>query len=493
MRFVGTANLEINSTPVHTTLPIGITTIVGGVATYSTQMKSVVLTAGEDGRLYCLDANGRHDPITGALVNDGTTDVYWVYPSIPDPTNTGWTDPNNNSTPGQPLGNPFGNQRDGTLGVTNAIMPSGFDLSSALVQQIPAGTGNYYLFIASNNGRVYCIDTAGRGDFNLSTRSPGTTSRVWTFPNDYQPSNPTIPSVPSALGGGNASLLYNLNAGGPTIFVPSAQGRMYALDAVGNAASATTTTRWAFPPTSAPTLGPINSTPAIGTPKNSGDAMIYFGTERKNGSNVGQFFGLDVETGLSKWFFQGAGLTPTDVADDFEGGPALAFGNVVGDALHPDYLFVANQNGYVYALDPDNNGALIWEDNELDSGVSAPLMYTHLNVFGNVLNTTVNGSPTVMVPTDSGFFFGLFANVNALNSTGGRLSYGYESAGDQIIAGMANSTTYPNPNTNPPSAVQVPFMYGADDLGFVYGFSGGPARWRRWCWRRTWSRRWRSQ
>ena len=55
-----------------------------------------------------------------------------------------------------------------------AQMPTGFNLSSALIERI---AGEDFLFISASNGRVYCINMAGRGDMNLTTHKPGTTTR----------------------------------------------------------------------------------------------------------------------------------------------------------------------------------------------------------------------------------------------------------------------------------------------------------------------------
>ncbi|MHB8636360.1 MAG: hypothetical protein ACYC96_07800 [Fimbriimonadaceae bacterium] len=448
VRFVGSANLAITSTPVHAVVPIHYQYFdpVANTNVNVTQNKAVVVVCGEDGRIYCLDAQGR---------GDGTTDIYWTYPSLPDPTNAAWTDPNNNSPVGTVPTAP-----DGSNGVTTAQMPTGFSLSSPLIQEVPPGSGNFFLYVASNNGRVYCIDMKGRGDNFLTTRTPGTTTRIWTFPNDYRPDSPNIPAAPSALGATNASLVYNTNpASGPTIFVPSAQGRIYALDAAGNPAQTTTTTRWAYPAVTAPTVGPFNSTPAIDGA--AGAQSLFAGTERKNANSVGQFFSLNVETGAVNWVFQG---DANAAADDFEGGPATAFNGLADGIPGSQYVFVSNQNGYIYALDNTNAGAVIWETNEMATGTSAPLMFTNEIVFNIAGGTTPTPVPILMVADDAGQFYGLFANGSAasayprINVVGGKLAYGYKADGDQIYAGMASGHTY---------------MYGADNHGYIYGFQGG--------------------
>src|ERR1019366_4731262 len=113
----------------------------------------------------------------------------------------------------------------------------------------------------------------------------------------------------------------------------------------------TTTIRWAYPAVNAPTVGPFNSTPALDGV--AGAQSLFAGTERKNGNSLGQFFSFNVETGAINWVFQGTVGLPTD---DFESGPATAFNGLADGVAGSQYVFVANSNGYVYALDNLNNG-----------------------------------------------------------------------------------------------------------------------------------------
>lgn len=218
IRFVGDANLAIDSTPVQ-----GIASIKKS-PTGTPVDTPVTVIAAEDGRLYCVDAQGD---------GHGGTTVYWTYPSTPDKS-------------------PDPNQVAGLDGVGPiAQMPTGFGLSSGIIERIG---GKDYYFIAASNGRVYCIDMTGRGD--------GTTTRVWTYPDDYPASSST-----STLGIFRGSVAYANTAAGPTIFVPTPQGRMYALDAVGNG-NRTTSIRWAYPngsnstsPFTSFTQAPTNANP----------------------------------------------------------------------------------------------------------------------------------------------------------------------------------------------------------------------------------------
>jgi hypothetical protein len=199
IQFVGQENLAINSTPVQANC---LVTPLGGGTPVAT---AVTLVAAEDGRIYCLDSTGN---------GHGGTFVYWTYPSLPSVS-------------------PDPNQVAGIDGPgPTAVMPTTFNLSSAVVETVG---GHPYLYVGSQNGRVYAIDMEGRGDT--------TTTRLWTYPDDY----PAVP-VTSLLGPISGSLAY-VNDGtlAPSIIVPTAQGRIYCIDAAGTPANKTTFVHWAFP------------------------------------------------------------------------------------------------------------------------------------------------------------------------------------------------------------------------------------------------------
>ncbi len=409
VRFVATTNVAIDSTPAYATIPINVGTPSG----VQLETKNVVVVGAEDGRIYCLDADGN---------GNGTTNIYWAYPSLPNPLNPNAQDPNS-------LG------PDGTNGVILATMPTGFGKSSPVLAEVPPGSGHYYCYIASSNGRVYCIDMQGRGDNNFAQQAPGTTTRIWSYPNDY----PSVP-VPSNLGAFQASLLFADPASGPTIYVPSMQGRIYALDAAGNSATKTTTVKWAYPTVTQPTIGPIAGTPAIDGTQPS----LYFGTEIRTGT-AGSFYSLNADTGSVNWVDTNAAW------DSFDGGPATAFG-LVGDGNN--YIYASNRNGYIYAF--SDNGSILWSTNELNTGVSAPLTYTDVNVYNNAGVLFGTPQPMVMVPSDDGHYYGLFAAQAQLNSVGTRLAYFYSTAASSTSTGMATAFNQ---------------LAATDDQGILYDFS----------------------
>lgn len=414
VRFVSTVNVAITSTPAYATVPVNVGTPSG----VQLETKNVVIVAAEDGRIYCLDADGN---------GDGTTNIYWAYPSLPNPASPGTPDPNAVSG-------------DGTGGTILATMPIGFGTSSPLIAEVPLGSGHYYCYIASTNGRVYCIDMEGRGDNNFAQQLAGTTTRIWSYPNDY-PSTPVV----SNLGAFTASLAFNYNTNGPTIFVPSSQGRMIALDAAGNAATRVTTVKWAYPALTSPTTGAITGTPAIdGTP-----AAIYYGTDVSTDGAPGAFYSLNVENGTANW-----GLTdPT--YDSFDGGPTTAFNNMLGDGLN--YIFASNRNGTIYAF--SDTGSILWQTSELGTGVTGPMTLTYANVYDNTGVLGATAVPMLAVPGDDGTFWGLFAKQATTNVAGTRMAWFYESAADSISSGMAAGYN---------------FLMGTDDSGIQYAFSNTP-------------------
>ncbi len=152
MRFVGETNQTITSTPAYANVRLKKKS---GVI----EDTQVVVVADEVGRIHCLDALGNAD---------GTTIEYWAYPSYTAFQGTAVVDPN------QVAG------LDGVGGI--AEMPGGFGKSSPIIERVD---GEDRLYIGSTNGRVYCIEMAGRGDYDDVLRKPGTTSRMWTYPSTY--------------------------------------------------------------------------------------------------------------------------------------------------------------------------------------------------------------------------------------------------------------------------------------------------------------------
>lgn len=434
IRFVKQADLSITSTPLQVTT--GVRLVPAGPLV----QRDVVVVAMENGKLYCLDAKGNAN---------GTTNVYWSYPSE-DTT----TDPNRTLT------------EDGPDGI--AEDPIGFDLSSALVQTVQVSPGVFedLLYIGSKNGRVYCIEMAGRGD-GVAGVHYGTTRRRWSYPNDYPQT-----AVTSNLGSIVGSVAFRNTASGQTIFVPTQQGRLFALDAVGDGINKTTTVRWAYPTLPSLPIGPITMTPACEFGK------VYFGTG--SGAIVGNnnFYAIDENTGLDAW---GGPFTGTLVSIPLPYGassPCTVPAGILGGGM-PDTVFVANSNSSVYALNAQT-GAPLWETNEIASSGSGSLTFSYMSVYDSTGNLIpAPGSPVVMVPTIDGRFEALFARTADLNRNGlvqplpignedrQRKAWEYVAEGQPIVSSMATGGRLGTETHS--------WLYGADSNGYLYAFNFDPS------------------
>jgi outer membrane protein assembly factor BamB len=447
--FAGQSTGAISSTPVQAMVNIKVGNTVA--------QKAVVLVATESGKLFCLDAEGN---------GDGTTKVYWTYPSTPDPANSSWTDPNQVSG------------LDGPGGI--AVMPTTFNTTSALIENV---NSEDRLYIASQNGRIYCIDMTGRGD--ITSTAPGTTTRLWSYPNDY-------PSTyqESQLGPFNSSLAFSNAVGGnqtyPTIYACTGQGRIYALDAAGDTTAKTTTVTWAYPALTSgvATLPPFTSTPAIDNFGTAGQGILFVGTAATNGP--GEFIALNTDGGSGVWgtpVWNAPFTGDSGNALGFYGGPATASATYINENVNtgmPNTVFVANQNGYVYALNA-SNGKELWETNEIGSDVQGPLSFTFLKVPFTITTGSGNGQTStqfppsplvpgttpfenalvpvacVMVPTSRGAVYGLYAGSNELTdyTNTSHTAWGY-----QLNAPLTTDLACGNN-----------FMYAADETGILYAFS----------------------
>ncbi len=402
IRFVGEKNQAITSTPVYATAKI----MKAGVPTTT----KVVIVADESGHIHCLDAAGN---------SDGTTTEYWAYPST--------TTPDPNEVDGL----------DGVGGV--AEMPTGFELSTAIVQRVGAED---FLYIGSTNGRVYCISMAGRGDYTL--RTAGTTTRKWTFPATY-PTDPAIEQSP--LGAFHGSLLFSNTGNSPTIYVPASQGRIYALDARGKA-DKSTTIRWAFPAETNPALGSVWMTPTIQF------GNLYFGTLVKN-DVPGRFFCVNATSGLMNWELAPPAALPR-AFDNFLASPAVVSYATL-DPTNPTppvggVVYTVNQNRVVYAADA-LTGTMLWQTDELGVGARGSITYTSLSAYNNL--GVPAQFPIIMIPTLDGRFDGLFAN-NQVNRYGTKRAWEYTAEGDSLTASISVANS---------------FMFGADNAGFLYAFA----------------------
>ncbi|HWD37408.1 MAG TPA: hypothetical protein VG944_01045, partial [Fimbriimonas sp.] len=457
VRFVGPTNQIISSTPVHAQVHIR-------KSDGTTPLTQVVIVADETGKIHCLDEEGN---------GDGTTTEYWSYPSTPDPNNANWIDPNLTA----------GIDGPSTSTVPSAIMPTGFNLSSALVQHI-ASDNTDRLYIASTNGRIYCIDMAGRGDYDATKNRIGSTPRIWSYPNDYP-----LATVPSNLGQIRGSLVYGddaAGANGPTIFVPSPQGRIFALDAVGSTTNRSTTIKWTYPALTSPNLPPIEMTPSLafgnlyfGTlmdPNNNGPGRVYAISAHGNGSTPPTTNVIWSFNGVTNGSTNGNNVVSEQLGD-FVAGPATAPATMLNDntgayAIAPqDSVYFLNGNTYLYGFNAhtgtlltDTTGTLQYHTNELGVTSDANLGFNWITTFDR--NLALRQMPVVMVPTQEGHFYGLFANVDDYNKfTRAGVTSAYLSAWGYGVLGP-NTTSLAFSNQR---------MIGADSYGHMYVWDNNSA------------------
>ncbi len=416
VRFVKTADLSINSTPLQITTPIRNAS--GTLVT-----RDVAIVANENGRIYCIDAHG------DATANAAPT-IFWCYPSevTPDP----------NAVTGE----------DGEDRIAEA--PTGFNLSSALVAHVGSED---LLYIGTTNGKVYCLEMSGRGD--------GATRRRWTYPDDYNPSDPTKQMAASALGPIVGSVAYGTAGGStPTIYVPTSQGRIIALDAAGDPATKTTTVRWQYPLATDTPLGPITMTPTVAFGK------VYFGAPQAQGSSLGRLFALDEAAG-----------TVTASLDTLPDATKMgAFGTSSGVAIPANYI-----SGYpntLYYVAPTPGGtkaaqlvslseALVanWAaNNELNTDASGSLGVTYMSVYDNT-GGIINDVPVVVCPTRDGMLTAFFA-TGSLNRLGGHRAWAYQLEGTPLIASPAIGGKATTETRS--------WMYIGDSAGYTYSFNHNP-------------------
>lgn len=408
VRYVNRADLSISSTPIFATTSIN----AGG-----TNVRDVIIASTEDGRIYCMDAHG--DRATGA-----PPQVYWTFPS-----DNPATDPN--AAAGEDYG--------------VAELPTGFNTSSGLVANVG---GDDLLYIASENGRVYCLEVEGRGD--------GTTRRRWTWPDDFNPTAPAGPrQAPLEPLTGSVSFSPTTGPNG-AILVPTVEGRLYAIDALG-AATKTTSMIWQYPDPGlgeAP-LGTMDHAPMVAF------GSIVFGAEDAQGSGVGEVFSLNPVDGRPFW--RSSGFT-TAFGRFGSAGPAAIDGTwiITGPNSGDDMIIVADLNGRVASIDPAGAGALHWDTTELVSGASAGPVFTYMSVFNNTGGGNISANvPCVVIPANGGGLVGLMID-GTTNIAGTRRVWQYDVQGSPTpiaVGGWA------------PADFRS-WLYVGDSDGIMYAFNG---------------------
>ncbi|MDK3156933.1 PQQ-binding-like beta-propeller repeat protein [Kamptonema cortianum] len=407
IRFVGDADLSINSTPIQVVARVHDGTSVAP--------RDVVVVARENGRLYCMDAHG--DPSTGQQPR-----VYWTWPSE-NPA----ADPNNVPAIDHGI----------------AEVPTKFDLSSAAIATVG---GEEVLFIGAENGRVYAINMDGRGD--------GTTDRRWTYPDDYNPSAPTTPMGISNLGPITGSVAVADIGGAPHVLIPASSGRLIAVDANGNPATKTTSMLWQYPASPA-VLGSLEMSPVV-----SGN-RVFIAAADPVVSTEGVIHAVDLLTGNPLWTRATRldGITPFGLFGSAS--PLVLPASIAGS----DLVYFVDNGGYLTALQ-QATGTVAWEEFSVPGGSRAGLSFSYMRTFNAAGTFLVDDVPTVLVASTSGALRGFYAD-GSVNLAGNRINWGYSTEFRNQVASFAVGGW---PNAAGLLANRT-HLYIGDSGGFLYAFS----------------------
>ena len=399
IRWFAPADLTVSSTPVAATTDVA-------VAVGNTQNRDVVIVPTEDGRVYAVDAVG--DSSTG-----DAPQTFWSWPS-----DNPATDPNRVLT------------QDGQ----STEHPTGFNNSSGLIETV-GGRSVYY--IASENGRIYALDVEGRGD--------GTTERVWSWPDDYNPTDPlAVRQAPEP--GQASSVTYGEFNGTPALYVLTGSGFLFVLDAAGDATTRTTTVLF----TRDLVAEPFTTTPIY-------DNGVLYVNYVERGTSDGRVTAISGVDGSTIW-------TSAEVYSTFgRSGMVLVPAAQVtgtGPSANLDALFVADEAGRVSSLNPAD-GVLRWDSTEVTSGASGGLGFTYLTVRNNG-GLLENEIPAVLVPTNGGSLVALYAD-GTINSRGTRRVWQYN-----LERGPATSPATGGWRTSD----LLSWIYVGDADGTLYAFNG---------------------
>jgi hypothetical protein len=408
IRFVGDADLGITATPAQ----VEATVDSGGAA-----LRDVIVVARENGTVAAIEAHGNE----ATAANPQTI---WTWPSE-NPA----TDPNNAVL------------EDGGVAET----PTKFGSSAPLVANV---AGNDFAYIGSDNGRVYCLEMLGRGD--------GTTRRRWSWPSDYDPSNPTNPMGGTNIGAVKGSVALASVGGTPAIIVAGSNGRIFALDASGTAASKSTTVLWQYPAAIDPPLGDISMTPVVA------NGQVTFACEDAGFAGRGQIHSIDENTGALIWQRNTRQDNVTPFGLFGSASPAV----VGAPVLAAQTAFFVDAGGFITSIDLAT-GNVNWEEAGIGSGSTAPLSFAYMRAFDATGTTLVNAVPTILVASNAGTLFGFYAD-GTLNVNGNRRNWGFfvQSEKNQnagfAVGGWPNAIGFFANRTH---------IYTGDGDGILYAFS----------------------
>lgn len=373
------------------------------------------------------------------------------------------------------------------------------------------------VIVAAEDGRIYCLDARGSGT--------GSTTVYWAYPsipdrNDPNWVDPNDP-IDGPLGnripwpssfGTSSPVVVNIG-GRDLVVIAAANGRVYAIDAVGRGDyDATTGTpgtarrEWTWPRasynqgTNTVTLEPARP-PFVGSVAfDPASSQIFIG------GTEGRLFALDGsgngdQTTDNNWAFPELTTNPVGAisATPAVGGGKVIFpsfdGRVYARAangsgagawqfpaanqipLQPfeftsaayvsapilgtasDLVYFVNENGLLYAVQA-TDGAQVFAVDEVPSGAQGSPALAHLTPPG----TTRFNTPIITVPSRDGIFYGFYARPADVNGAGGKLAWGFASSGNSAFASPAMS--YGTDGARG-------YLYQAGTDGYLYAFSEG--------------------
>ncbi len=357
--------------------------------------------------------------------------------------------------------------------------------STPAVGQVRVRDGNstvtrWVVVFGAQNGRVYCVDALGDGQFgtnqgetklywavkpatstSFSYASPlilenedlviignpsGSVYAINTAHDPNQPDSSTNPIIrweyQVVAGAFVSTPAYDPSTN--TVYIGSSEGgnqfgRLYALNPTTN--DDNQRLRWAYPPLDQDPIEPITSTPAVAL------GRVYITT---GGLGGGRIYAIKADNGSLVW---SRPPVLTEFLNFLYSSPLVVQGlDYKRDGNLVNALYVGTQSGRILALDADTGALLHISENLGGALFSSP-------VFTNVVDTDQNGNnlgaqPAVVVATNAGQLLALHADD--VQTDGRRAFEGWDLYSDTGFSSVA---------------VLDNWMYYNDDAGITYAYN----------------------